>query len=83
MKGQYTHTNHMKMLDAQLGVSRAQARNLNVQATNTSLLQPGLENEADIQKGPLGPYLPYIQRLIDAAGGASSAYRNFKLPNAR
>lgn len=83
MEGAYTHTNWMKKLDAELGFLKANARNTNANAANAELMRPGLSNEARMQEGPLGDYLPYIQRLLDAASGGSSAYRNFKLPNAR
>ena len=70
--------NFNHQFDAELGFLKANSRNVNANAANTELMRPGLQNEADIQKGPLGEYLPYIQRILDAAGGASSAYRNIK-----
>lgn len=35
-------------------------------------------NMGEIEKGPLGKYLPYLDRLIDSATGATSAIRNLK-----
>lgn len=39
-------------------------------------------NEGNLEKGPMGKYMPYLERLISAAGGATSAVRNIRSPNA-
>jgi len=39
-------------------------------------------NEGNLEKGPMGKYMPYLERLITAAGGATSAIRNIRSPNA-
>ncbi|WNK14724.1 MAG: DNA pilot protein [Microvirus sp.] len=83
-----TRTNQTKKLDAELGFMKSNARRNNADAANTELLRPGLANEAKMQKGFFGEYLPYIHELLNAAEGGSSAVRNFrppprKFPNAK
>jgi len=70
------HTQQARLTEAQ------NTERMRYEAINALTTALKAKNMAEVEKSPLGKYLPYLDRLIDSATGITTAVRNIRSPNA-